>query len=82
MTPRNVPTKLTADRFLHVRMATDIPSTNRRYPQIMVTNIPLKDDPAPEATNIDDVPLHSRLGNFPYEFLARCRVRTVVQLGW
>jgi hypothetical protein len=67
MTPRNVPSQLTPDKFLHVRMASDIPSTNRRYPQIMITNVPLKDDPAPDASNIDDVPVHSRLGNFPYQ---------------
>jgi len=67
ITPRNVPTRLSADKFLHVRMASDVPSTNRRYPQIMVTNVPLKEDPAPDAGYIDDIPVHSRLGNFPYE---------------
>ena len=67
ISPRNVPTKLSSDKFLHVRMATDIPSTNRRYPQIMITDVPLKDDPAPDAGNVYDVPVHSRLGNFPYE---------------
>lgn len=67
ITPKNVPTVLSADRYLHVRMSTDIPSTNRRYPQIMITTVPLKDDPAPDASYIDDVPVHSRLGNFPYE---------------
>ena len=39
------PIKVAADRYLHVRMMTDIPSTGRRYPQIMVTNVPLLDDP-------------------------------------
>jgi hypothetical protein len=67
ITPKNVPTALTADRYLHVRMSTDIASTNRRYPQIMITTVPLKDDPAPDAGYIDDVPVHSRLGNFPYQ---------------
>jgi len=67
VTPRKVATKLSPDKFLHVRMASDIPSTNRRYPQIMITDVPLKDDPAPDAGYIDDIPLHSRLGNFPYE---------------
>ncbi len=67
ITPRQVPTKIAPDHFLHVRMASDIPSTNRRYPQIMISNVPLQDDPAPDAGNIDNVPLHSRLGNFPYE---------------
>ena len=50
-------------------MMSDIPSTGRRYPQIMVTNVPLTDDPAPDAGNIDDVPVHTRLGNFPYELV-------------
>jgi hypothetical protein len=69
MTPRNVPTTIASDHYLHVRMSTDIPSTNRRYPQIMVTNVPLADDPAPDASNIDDVPVHTRLGKFPYELV-------------
>jgi hypothetical protein len=67
MTPKNVPTKIAPDHFLHVRMASDIPSTNRRYPQIMITTVPLMDDPAPDASNIDNVPVHNRLGNFPYQ---------------
>jgi len=71
ITPRNVPTKLSADKFLHVRMASDIPSTNRRYPQIMITDVPLKEDPVPDAGYIDDVPVHSRLGNFPYEWAGK-----------
>ena len=67
MTPKHVPTALTSDHFLHVRMATDIPSTGRRYPQIMISTIPLAPDPAPDASNIDLVPLHTRLGTFPYQ---------------
>jgi hypothetical protein len=69
MTPRKVATQITPDHFLHVRMASDIPSTGRRYPQIMVTTLPLLPDPAPDAGNIDDVPVHSRLGNFPYQLV-------------
>ncbi|HEY2731958.1 MAG TPA: hypothetical protein VGK52_18580 [Polyangia bacterium] len=67
MTPRKVPTKVAADTYLHVRMASDIPSTGRRYPQILITTVPLMDDPPANAGNIDDVPVHNRLGNFPYE---------------
>ena len=67
ITPRKVPTKIAADTFLHVRMMSDIPSTGRRYPQILVTNVPLQDDPPPMAGNIDNVPVHARLGNFPYQ---------------
>ena len=69
ITPRKVPTKIAPDTFLHVTMTSDIPSTGRRYPQIMVTNVPLMDDPAPDAGNIDDVPVHNRLGAFPYELV-------------
>ncbi len=67
ITPKKVATKLTADKYLHVTMKTDIPSTGRRYPQLMVTNVPLKADPDPMTGNIDDVPVHARLGNFPYQ---------------
>jgi hypothetical protein len=69
MTPRQVPTKVATDSYLHVTMSTDIPSTGRRYPQILITTVPLMDDPAPDAGNIDDVPVHSRLGRFPYELV-------------
>ena len=69
MTPRQVPTELSADKYLHVRMSSDIPSSNRRYPQILITNVPLQADPPADASNIDDVPVHSRLGNFPYQVL-------------
>jgi hypothetical protein len=69
ITPKNVPTKIAPDHYLHVSMSSDIPSTGRRYPQIMITNVPLADDPAPDAGNIDMVPVHTRLGNFPYQVL-------------
>jgi len=67
MTPRNIDTSIAADHFLHVRMASDIPSTGRRYPQIMITNVPLMADPPADAGNIDLVPVHTRLGTFPYQ---------------
>ena len=69
ITPRKVPTKIASDHFLHVRMMSDIPSTGRRYPQIMVTNVPLKPDPVPNEGYIDDVPVHTRLGTFPYQLV-------------
>jgi len=69
ITPRKVPTKIANDRYLHVRMSTDIPSTGRRYPQIMLTTVPLMDDPAPNASNIDNVPIHVRLGTLPFDLV-------------
>jgi hypothetical protein len=74
ITPKNVPTELGSDGYLHVRMSTDVPSTNRRYPQILITTVPLKDDPEPEASYIDDVPVHSRLGNFPFDWAGADKV--------
>jgi len=67
ITPRKVPTKIASDHFLHVRMMSDIPSTGRRYPQIMITDVPLQADPPASASNIDNVPVHTRLGNFSFD---------------
>jgi hypothetical protein len=67
ITPKKVATKVAADRYLHVRMMSDIPSTGRRYPQIMVTNVPLAEDPKPTDSNFFMVPVHSRLGTFPFD---------------
>lgn len=69
MTPKNVETAIEPESFLHVRMATDIPSTGRRYPQIMVTTVPMADDPEPDAGNIWEIPMHNRLGRAPYELV-------------
>jgi hypothetical protein len=68
ITPRKVATKIAGDKFLHVRMSTDIPSTGRRYPQILVTSVPLQADPAPTDGNFFLFPVHSRLGNFPLDY--------------
>jgi hypothetical protein len=67
ITPRQVATRVAPDRFLHVRMSTDVPSTGRRYPQVLITTTPLAPDPAPNASNVDKVPVHTRLGRFPFE---------------
>jgi len=69
ITPRKVPTKIAAERFLHVRMMSDIPSTGRRYPQIMITDVPMKPDPAPDAGNVYDIPIHTRLGSFSFDLV-------------
>jgi hypothetical protein len=69
ITPRKVATRIAPDKFLHVRMASDIPSTGRRYPQILITNTPLLPDPPANASNIDNVPVHIRLGKFPFELV-------------
>jgi hypothetical protein len=67
ITPKNVPTAIAADKYLHVRMSTDIPSTNRRYPQIMITDQRLEDDPPSDQGNFFDVPVHNRLGKVSFQ---------------
>jgi hypothetical protein len=74
ITPRKVPTKIAGDRFLHVRMMSDVPSTGRRYPQIMVTNVAMKADPTPGSGNVYEVPVHSRLGAFPFDLVGPDKV--------
>lgn len=63
--PRGVDPRLGADHFVHVRMSTDVPSTLRRYPQIMITNTPVL-EPG-QRPHLYDVPLHTRLGPLPFD---------------
>ena len=65
ITPRGIEPTISADRFLHVRMSTEVPSTGRRYPQLMITTTPVL-NPG-DVQPLDNVPLHSRLGPFPFE---------------
>lgn len=67
VTPKKVAPKIAGDRYLHVRMSSDIPSTARRYPQILITDVPLQADPPADASNIDNVPVHARLGKVPFQ---------------
>ncbi len=62
---RGVDASLASDSYLHVTMATSLPSTNRRYPQIWITTTPeVTPDQVPHSY---DVPLETRLGPFPFE---------------
>ncbi|HVU04174.1 MAG TPA: hypothetical protein VHE30_20595 [Polyangiaceae bacterium] len=63
MTPLGLPTKIQQGSYLHVRMSTDVPSTGRRYPQLMITNTPIE-NPG-DVQPLDSVPIHARLGPFP-----------------
>jgi hypothetical protein len=74
--PRGVDTQIAADTFMHVRMTTEVPSTGRRYPQIMITTT---DELNPgDIQPLDSVPLHSRLGPFPFDMLPPGPERTIV----
>jgi hypothetical protein len=65
ITPLGVASEVAAKDFLHVRMATDVPSTMRRYPQILITTVPVVEP----GSLMDEfqVPLRNRLGPLPFE---------------
>jgi len=65
ITPRNVSAEITAGEYLHVRMATDLPSTMRRYPQILITTTPVV-EPGSQSDEFL-VPVRNRLGPLPFE---------------
>ena len=76
MTPLDIAPTLADDSFTHVRMTTEIPSTGRRYPQIMITTTDLM-DPG-DIQPLDSVPLHSRLGPFPWDELPPGPERSII----
>jgi hypothetical protein len=60
LVPRGVGSHLAAKRFLHVRMATDLPSTARRYPQLLITTA--RSPEVGEVATAADLVIHNRLG--------------------
>jgi hypothetical protein len=65
ITPRKLATSIRGDSFLHVRMSSDIPSTLRRYPQIMLTTAKVIEPD--DMHTIYEIPIHTRLGKLDYE---------------
>jgi hypothetical protein len=62
---RNLGAEVKSGQYLHLRMTTEIPSTRRRYPQLMVTTAPVIDDPT--EINVTQLAVRSRLGPLPFE---------------
>lgn len=60
LVPRNFQPRIEANRFLHVRMATDLASTARRYPQLLITTA--RSVEAKDVSTASDLPIHNRLG--------------------
>jgi hypothetical protein len=58
--PRGFSAHISAERYLHVRMASDLPSTGRRYPQLLITSA--RSPEADEVESAADLPIHNRLG--------------------
>jgi len=66
---------IAADKFVHATMSVELPSTNRRYPQIWITDTPLGD----VDTEISyKVPFVERLGPRPSEMLPPGPYHTIV----
>ena len=63
------------DTYVHGTMRADMASTNRRYPQMWITDTPLG-DPAKELTY--KVPFSERLGPRPFEMLPPGPYHTIV----
>jgi hypothetical protein len=73
---RGIDAKMSQSQFLHVRMSSDIPSTMRRYPQLMITTVQVV---APGTTkSTSDLPVASRLGPFPFQNLPPGKDQTIV----
>jgi hypothetical protein len=63
--PQAVKPRIAQKSFLHVRMSTTIPSTGRRYPQLMITTTKVL-NPG-DVQPLDSVPLHARLGPLSFQ---------------
>jgi hypothetical protein len=74
--PRTVAPKLAAGNFLHARMSVEVPSTGRRYPQLMITTTKVL-NPG-DVQPLDSVPLHARLGPLPFDMAAPGPERSIV----
>jgi hypothetical protein len=74
--PRGIEPKIAADTFMHVRMTTEITSTGRRYPQLMITTADVL-NPG-DIQPLDSVAIHSRLGPFPWDMLPPGPERSIV----
>jgi hypothetical protein len=61
---RELQPELAASDYLHVRMSTEMPSSGRRYPQIMITTVPVA-EPGSQPHSYDE-PVRSRLGPLPF----------------
>jgi hypothetical protein len=62
LVPRTFKPRIEAARFLHVRVATNLPSTARRFPQVLITSaLPVEAD---AVASVDEIPIHRRAGSF------------------
>jgi hypothetical protein len=65
MVPRDISTSISASSYIHVRMSSEVPSTGRRYPQVMITTADVI-NPG-DVQPLDNVPIHARLGPMPFD---------------
>lgn len=58
-------TSIASSTYIHARMSAEVPSTGRRYPQLMITTAKVL-NPG-DVQPLDSVPLHARLGPLPFD---------------
>jgi hypothetical protein len=62
LVPRTFRPRIAAGNFLHVRVGTNLPSTARRFPQVLITSaLPVEAD---AVASVDQIPIHRRAGSF------------------
>lgn len=64
LVPMNADAHLTADSYLHVTMAADVPASFRRYPSIWITTTPLGQ---PGEVPDGSLPIATRTGPVPFD---------------
>lgn len=62
--PQGITPEIQSDRYVHLRMTTEIPSTHRRYPQLILTTAKLAQV---GELNENEVPIRHRFGPLPFE---------------
>ena len=77
LVPRAFTPHIARTRFLHVRMASDLPSTGRRFPQLLITTARSPD--AAEVASVAQLPIHERLGPLAPSQLPGAESSIVVQ---
>jgi hypothetical protein len=80
MVARGVDARIASDSYLHVTMSSDVGSTMRRYPQIMITTTRLGEVGGELLDH--EVPVVTRLGPMPFEMLPPGKDNTIIVQGF
>jgi hypothetical protein len=67
LVPLDIKPQIAAKTFMHVRMSSTMPSTGRRYPQLMITTTDVLNPGDVAMKPLDYFPLHARLGPLSFD---------------